>query len=326
MEVFQKQLYQYLELFTTADAHKMVLANRAAKSFETWRAFSDKGRSRRPEHVHQLRKAVHHPTGTAKLVEIEGLIATWEANRDHFERIAEETVREGDQVLIVMEMCPRELKEHLETELRRLKGAGPGETYSAIKLEIHDWVARHGGVRAPAGGLAEVTGADEGVSEDYDLELTGNDKIDSQNLFAAIVRKTGMKVKAGKGTKGGGKAGGDGPTTRPAPDHSELECHGCGEKGHIKRNCPNMDATMKGAAAKAAGKGGKGTGPWNPSASWWRSVYPGPTKGQWNDWFPGKGGSKGGKNGGPRAPRSLRALHPCSSIYKLLVPPLASPR
>ncbi len=37
MELFQKQLYQYLELFTVGDAHKMVLANRAGKSFEKWR-------------------------------------------------------------------------------------------------------------------------------------------------------------------------------------------------------------------------------------------------------------------------------------------------
>ena len=35
MDVFQKQLYTYLELFTTGDAHKMVLANKAPKSFET---------------------------------------------------------------------------------------------------------------------------------------------------------------------------------------------------------------------------------------------------------------------------------------------------
>ena len=85
VEAFQTQLYQYLELFTQGDAHKMVLANKAAKSFETWRMFIDKGRSRRPEHVHQLRKVVHHPGGTQKLAEIEGLVATWEANRDHFE-------------------------------------------------------------------------------------------------------------------------------------------------------------------------------------------------------------------------------------------------
>ena len=42
METFQMQLYQYLELFTAGDAHKMVLANKAAKSFETWRMFTDK--------------------------------------------------------------------------------------------------------------------------------------------------------------------------------------------------------------------------------------------------------------------------------------------
>ena len=42
METFQVQLYQYLELFTAGDAHKMVLANKAAKSFETWRMFTDK--------------------------------------------------------------------------------------------------------------------------------------------------------------------------------------------------------------------------------------------------------------------------------------------
>ena len=123
METFQVQLYQYLEPFTAGDAHKMVLANKSAKSFETWRMFTDKGRSRRPEHIHQLRKVVHHPVGTQKLADVEGLLATWEANRDHFERIAEEKMKEGDQVLVVIEMCPKDLKEHLEKEF-----VSPGST------------------------------------------------------------------------------------------------------------------------------------------------------------------------------------------------------
>ena len=110
MDVFQKQLYTYLELFITGDAHKMVLANKAPKSFETWQMFSDKGRSRRPEHVHQLRKTVHHPVGTHKLADIEGTIATWEANRDHFEKIADEQVKEGDQVLIVRKCVQKSSK------------------------------------------------------------------------------------------------------------------------------------------------------------------------------------------------------------------------
>jgi hypothetical protein len=156
MEHFQKQLYQYLELLTAGDAHKMVLANNANKSFETWRSFKNKGRSRRPEHVHQLRKAVRHPSGTQKLSEIEGMIAMWEANSEHFEKVADETIQEGDKVFIVMEMCPKDLKEHLEKELKTLKGAAPGDTFTAVKLEIHEWVARHGGVKVAVGGLAEV--------------------------------------------------------------------------------------------------------------------------------------------------------------------------
>ena len=240
METFQVQLYQYLELFTAGDAHKMVLANKSAKSFETWRMFPDKGRSRRPEHVHQLRKVVHHPVGTQKLADLEGRVATWEANRDHFERIAEEKMKEGDQVLVLIEMCPKDLKEHLEKELKSLKSVNPGDTYAAVKLEIHEWVARHGGIKVAAGGLAEIA---EARSEDmYDeIELTGHDQTDVQTLLAAMVRKTGLKVKPGKGNKGSGKASGGG-ASRPPPDHSQVECYGCGETGHIKRNCPNPTA------------------------------------------------------------------------------------
>ena len=59
-------------------------------------------RSRRPEYVHKLRKAVHDPSGTQKLIELEGMIAMWEANREHFEKAADETVKEGDKLFIVM--------------------------------------------------------------------------------------------------------------------------------------------------------------------------------------------------------------------------------
>ncbi len=54
LEDFRRQLYTYLDAFTEGAAGNTVLTHGWMRSFECWRRFADRGRSRRPEHVHRL--------------------------------------------------------------------------------------------------------------------------------------------------------------------------------------------------------------------------------------------------------------------------------
>ena len=87
LDAFQKQLYQYFELFTAGDAHKMVLANKSEKSFETWRSFADKGRSTRPENILQLRLGVLTPSRVGKYTDLETAISAWDKEKAYFEQL-----------------------------------------------------------------------------------------------------------------------------------------------------------------------------------------------------------------------------------------------
>ena len=87
-------------------------------------------------------------------------------------------------------------------------------------------------------------------------------------------------------------------------DHSDKDCYGCGEKGHIAANCPKKGASLKGGgkgdfkggkggkagkgggkAGASPGKGNGAKGGWPPSLQNWKQWYPGPSPAQWTGWW-----------------------------------------
>ena len=74
-------------------------------------------------------------------------------------------------------------------------------TLEKIKAEISTWVSRKGRSTGTLSAMAQVQ--EEKEDEEPETEVQCEDC--DGNVFAAIVRKTGMKVKAAKGYKGGGK-------------------------------------------------------------------------------------------------------------------------
>ncbi len=289
-----------MDAHTDGSAASTVLTHGSGRSFECWRRFADRGRSRRPEHIHRLLTEVLQPKQVGKLADLDAAITNWEYNLQYWQAVNPERseLSEDQKRLILTNMCPNELSEFLTKEAKRF------DRYELLKTECQDWIARATNPKgAASGNLHALENAEENHDDEADLELTGDQKTDYQNLLA-LVTNNNLKVKKGKGK--GKSSGKNGPARQEG-----AECWGCGEKGHLKRDCPNAQADAPMAAAKSGGKGGKdkgkGKGTWYPSPQWWNQIYPGPSREQWKSWQPPF--NKGyGKNGG--AMKSLAPTGP----------------
>lgn len=104
------------------------------------------------------------------------------------------------------------------------------------------------------------------------------DAVDSAQWMAYHGSGTHSSRFSGKSTDGRGKfsgaAGGSGPAPmelgmaasdreRKQPDHNEMKCYKCGQKGHIRRNCPNkgkLNAVRGAGVASGSGASSAGAG------------------------------------------------------------------
>jgi hypothetical protein len=205
-----------------------------------------------------------------------------------------------DQKLILINMCPEELRKHFKREVHRW------EKYNDVLIEVHDYMGR---MKSP--GAQGAKSLLERVTEDeYDIELEEDmdESINSipaefHDQIMALVKNAKFGKKGGKGKKGGGKKGSESSTGGGAdasagstgtefrrgkgPPSSENPCHGCGGHDHFLKDCPQKGKD------KGKGKAEKGA-PW-PTQRQWGTMYPGPSKPTWSSWWPGGKGSGGGK-------------------------------
>jgi hypothetical protein len=234
-------------------------------------------------------------------------INEWESKKAYHQRVSGRAMDPEDERLILIQICP----DALEAYLRKESTKWP--TYHDVKYEIFDYIARTA-PKKRTGALHELSqhtppGLYEPAwephlhdewqeSEHFEVPQDQRELLASmisavpdehRETLAAVIKSSFQKKGKGKGKKGGGKGderrqAGKGP----GPDN---KCHECGSEEHFKRDCPVHIAKME---AKGKGKkgGSKGKNSW-PTYGQWRSSYPYPTKNEWAEWFPGKGGKDG---------------------------------
>lgn len=297
MAEFKDQLNEYLETYTTGAAKTLVQACGDTKALDAWRQLADRGHSLRVQHVHALRRKAYFPKVVMQLKDVENQINLWEKDVELFTTATGEVFPEPNKKMNLVDMCPERLRSILKEREHRLP------TYQDVKTEIADWLAdqahssKTGRVSALEGPPEDDEAAE--VPFDFDPEVATNQELHalvSGPELRALVRNKFAKKGQGKGKRTEGNNEKQADVDMKAPDHSAKECFECGEMGHIGRNCAQRKARVAAGGPERAPKDKKGAkgAPWQPSATQWKSWYPGPSPTQWNSWFKGKGGGKGG--------------------------------
>jgi len=300
-EEFRQQLYVYLKAFTEGTTYRNIVAGGVHKVIENYRIMSEVGRSRRPEHLLELRNKANNPAAARTLAELPAAITAWEADRLYLAKVApgRAAMPDEDLQLMLMNLCPEELRKHLKRDVQRWP------TYHDILVEIHDYIARN---KAPSSGAKSLTEqyreeveSDEGIDDDFDLAQLEGIPAELHPTIMALVKNVKAKSKGkgkGKGTdssKGGASSGASSGASGAAqsnarrgkgPPSADNPCHGCGSAEHFVKDCPMNPA-------KGRGRNGGNAGNGMPTQAQWKSMYPGPSRPTWQAWYPGKGGGGG---------------------------------
>ena len=249
-------IWGFLNICLHDRAHTCLEGADMLNGFEGWRLVVQHIHQGRKVHKATLRKLVKNPPNINKLEDVAMGIT-------HFENIMKDYKAAGGQLPDEIELkedlvntLPQEIRENLLWRASR-----EDETFNAFKNHVKttaNSVLYHRGKTRPINGL-DHREAEIPENEEYNNEF--------DEAIGAVYKRFGKGKGQGKGGKGGGGTfnlpiypkqkggGGKGADWNPkcancGGDHerrqctkaevpmSERPCHGCGEKGHISRNCP----------------------------------------------------------------------------------------
>ena len=310
-EDFTNQLYEYLKNFTTGETLSRVTSGGKANSWEAWRIMSDQGKSRRKLEMHEEYRRLMSPAPST-LENLLKSVAQWERDLVAYTAANDDAgISEDMKKLILENMCPEALQEHLADKLEQ----GLISSYDQYKQVISTYVYRKTRKGKASNKKLHSLHAEESPAEDdagpcppcSDEDASWEQQIatlmqqadEINGKLNALVKGKFDKAK-GPGKGGSGKANQYGPAPMQV-DHTQKDCYHCGELGHIAANCPKQKGGKEGKDGKGGGKGpgkgggkfgkgGKATGKggkggWPPSLQNWRQWYPGPSPSQWTGWW-----------------------------------------
>ena len=138
VEDFTGQLYEYLKSYTSGEALSRLVSGGKANSWEAWRIMSDQGKSRRKLENHEEYKRLMSP-GQSTTESILRNIAQWERDLAIYTAANSDiTITEELKKLILENMCPEALQEHLTDKLEQ----GLIDNYDQYKQAISTYVYR----------------------------------------------------------------------------------------------------------------------------------------------------------------------------------------
>ena len=241
-------LWGFLNLCLTEKAHTVFEGADMLNGFEGWRLVV--------QHIHQgqkvrkatIRRLVRNPPAIHKLEDVAMGIARFENLMKDYKAAGGKVPDDGDLKEDLVNSLPQEIRENL---LWRASGE---ETFAAFKNHIRttaNSMLYHRGKMTPLNSFQEEDHVNEGEDWEYNEAIAAvHKKFGKGGGGGGGYRyepRTFTKGKSkgdkgdGKGTLRCGNCGAEHSTrncTKPRLPNEQRLCFGCGEPGHMSRNCP----------------------------------------------------------------------------------------
>ena len=288
VEAYSSQLHSLLINITESTAFDLVdgivVDGKEGNGFEAWRVLNDEFAPETPEDRRSLVRKITHPEHRAK--DYNGILQAqtlWQSNVDRYnDMLKDGESKLADDILIsgYIALLPDKVAEAINNLHDDL------ETMAEVKRYVKRQVVKHCKEKGD-GKLVFRLDDEEKDKEEREQgdDEEKNDEAEWSKEQLGSMMKGGFKG-YGKGGKGGGYKGKGGGF--------QGKCNYCGQEGHMKRDCKELDKVME----EQRGKGGWKGGDWNKGGGkdgGWKGGWQGQWNGGW-DW--GKGGQEQATKGG----------------------------
>ena len=273
---FAVKLYSTLLSCTEEDAFRICHSVKTGNGLEAMRLLVKRFEPRTPGTKRAVLKSIINNPAAKKTDEIEANLMRVEELIKKYEHLANETLPEDLRVTVIIDLCVKDLKEHLELITKEM-------SYKEVRDEIISYVERKRGafeVQLKAmevdnyeqvgywgggeGGNWDEYGyqesEDHGEMNSFQKGYKGKGK--GKNGSSWWGRGNHWNSKGGEGQKGGdwgtkGKGKGqDFKGKGKGGGGFQGTCFFCGEFGHSQSRCREKDKYMEGVREKGGGKGG----------------------------------------------------------------------
>jgi hypothetical protein len=269
---FAVKLYSTLLSCTEEDAFRICHSVKSGNGLEAMRLLVKRFEPRTPGTKRAVLKSIINNPAAKKTEEIEANLMRVEELIKKYEHLANDTLPEDLRVTVIIDLCVKDLKEHLELITKEM-------TYKEVRDEIISYVERKrdsfgnqlkamevdnyeqmgywgGGDGADEYGYQEH----EDHGEMYSFQKGYKGKGKGKNGYNSWGKGGQWNSKGGEGYKGGewkGKGKGYEPKGKGKGGGGfQGTCFFCGEFGHSQSRCREKDKYMEGVREKGGGKGG----------------------------------------------------------------------
>ena len=268
-------IWGFLGLCLKGEASKLYELAAELNGLDAWRLVVRNVQKGKSIQLGTLRRAVRNPESIRRLEDVSNGITKFETTLNEYKLAGGSTPNNDDLKSDLLDTLPQEIREQLLWH-----STNPEISFEKFKSHIRNMANQilfHRGKTQPINGLDHRKGDYPETGEDYGDEFG--------EAIGAVMRRFGKGYGKGKGLGKGGrdKGGGKGndwklkcancggeherrQCTEAEVPVSERLCHGCGEKGHISRNCPRRQQRFVKAvdeAPAATAPPGQNTSPVN---------------------------------------------------------------
>ena len=245
---FAVKFFAILVSCTEDDAFRICHSVKDGNGLEAMRLVMKRFEPRTPGTKRALLKAVINNTPAKKPEDIEKNLMNVEELMKRYEVLGGEPLPEDLRVTVIIDLCTKDLKEHLELITREMK-------YKEVRDEIMSYVERK---RDLFGNQLKAMEVDN-YEDEWDTTWWGGkgpcghehwDSANPEEIYQMNYWSKGYKGKGNtkgggkKGFKGDGKGDGKGKGGKGKGGGFQGHCHWCGEWGHSQSRCKQKDEYM----------------------------------------------------------------------------------